>query len=276
MSTREFAGEDGLIVRAVSSSMCVDDDEQPIPGEMTFEGIDADGWYWVHGDWNVAVSPLVCESSLNSELRPAIPGGVTASPGGDRLFLRSVQGKHYGTLMTHDGNGFIGIIPHLVDMEGNGKHVAPYWSGHGGVVGRPLDGLSATFRMSCEDGQQQDQTLAAGEDGVIVSLLPGCFDDNGDPIVGELIAEGLEDGAWYWINSGRLSSTERTDPERTRCRQGACSTAAPFVRMASDADALTVPVVPGGVEADHGPWGTLMTYRSLIGIVPRVEPPEEE
>ncbi|MCY3970746.1 MAG: SwmB domain-containing protein, partial [Acidobacteria bacterium] len=50
---REYAGEDGLIVRRVSRSRCMAEDGRPIEGEMTFEGIDGDGWYWVNGDRNV-------------------------------------------------------------------------------------------------------------------------------------------------------------------------------------------------------------------------------
>lgn len=273
-SSEEYAGEDGLIARAVTRSMCLDEDGRPLHGELTFQGIDDDGWYWVNGDWNVALSPLVRESSLNSRLSPPVPAGVTASPSGDRLFTLSINRRNFGTLMTHDGTGFMAIVPHLVDMEGGGEHVAPYWMGHGGVVGRPLDGNAATFRLSCEDGREQVHTLEAGEDGLVVSLLPGCFDDAGDPIGGELLADGLEDGAWYWINSGRVFRGESTEPARRRCTPGACSTAAPFVRRNPDPDRLTVPVVPLGVGADAGPMGTFLSHGSLIGIVPRIEAPD--
>ena len=269
---REHAGDDGLIVRTVGGSRCLSRDGRPIQGELTFEGIDADGWYWINGDWNVALSPLVCKSSLRSGWRPPVPDGVAASPSGDQLFLLLVTGRYFGTLMVHDRTGFIGLVPHLVDMEGNGEHVAPYWMGHGGVVGRPLDGRAATFRLSCEDGRRKSYTLEAGEDGVIVSLLSGCFDGDGEPIGGELRADGLEDGAWYWINSGRLFTGEKVDPMRQRCRPGACSTAAPFVRGDSVPDTLlSVPVVPGGVEAEQEPRGTFFSQGSLIGIVPRIE-----
>ena len=269
-SSQEFAGEDGLIVRAVQQSMCLDEDEQPVWGELAVEGVDDDGWYWINGDRNVAVAPLVCESSLNSGLRPPVPAGVTASPGADRRFSLSVMGRLYGTLMVHDFNGLVGIIPHLKDMEGNGEHVAPYWRGHGGVVGRPLDGESATVRLSCGDGAPETHTLLPGDDGIIVSLLPGCFDIAGDPIDGRLEADGLEDGAWYWLNQGRLATG--TSPKSGGT---GIATAVPLVRRESAPGTLAEPVVPNGVEARPGPLGTLFTRGRLMGVVPRVQAAEQ-
>ncbi|MXW66293.1 MAG: hypothetical protein F4Z72_04690 [Gemmatimonadales bacterium] len=251
-TSREHAGEDGLIVRTVSQPMCTADDGRPIEGEMTFEGIDGDGWYWVNGDRNVAVAPLVCEQSLNPELRPPVPGGVTARPSGDRRFVLSVRGTWHGTLMVHDESGFMGIVPHLVDLDGAGEHVAPYWKGGGGIVGRPLDGGRATVRLACGDAAAETHVLDAGEDGLIVALLPGCFDGAGAAVSGRLEADGLEDGAWYWLNTGTASA------------------AAPLLRRGADVD-LTVPVLPVGVDADEGPLGTLFSRGPLMGVVPRVK-----
>ncbi len=268
-SSQEFAGEDGLIVRAVQQSMCLDEDEQPVWGELAVEGVDDDGWYWINGHRNVAVAPLVCESSLNSALRPPVPAGVTVSPSADRRFSLSIMGRLYGTLMVHDFNGLVGIIPHLKDMEGNGEHVAPYWRGHGGIVGRPLDGESATVRLSCGDGAPETHTLLPGDDGIIVSLLPGCFDADGDPIDGRLEADGFEDGAWYWLNQGRLA----TGPPK---RDGTgISTAVPLIRRESAPGTLAEPVVPNGVDARPGPLGTLFTRGRLMGVVPRVQTTEQ-
>ncbi len=250
-TSREHAGEDGLIVRAVSQPMCTADDGRPIEGEMTFEGIDGDGWYWIKGDRNVAVAPLVCESQLNSRLRPPVPGGVTARPSGSRLFDLDILGRLHGTLMVHDESGFMGIVPHVVDLEGDGEHVAPYWKGGGGIVGRPLDGGRATVRLACGDADAESQVLDAGADGLIVELLPGCFDEDGAAVSGRLEADGLEDGAWYWLNIGTASA------------------AAPLLRRGADED-LTVPVLPAGVEADEGPLGTLFSRGPLMGVVPRL------
>lgn len=269
--SREFAGQDGLIVRLVRLPQCSSPEGDRLLGELTFEGIDDDGWYWIHGDYNAAVAPLVRESSLRPELRPPIPDGVTASPSGDQRFVLSVTGRLWGTLVDHDTNGFIGIIPHIVDLEGAGRHAAPFWRGHGGVVGRPVDGVSATFRLTCADGQSYTYELEPRPDGVIAQLLDGCFDRDGDPIDGDLEVDGLENGAWYWLNHGRLF-TGQVIPTRRPCRPGRCSAAAPLVRRDSDPDSLTRAVVPGGVEADRGPLGTLFTQGKQFGIVASWEP----
>ncbi len=255
-TSREHAGDDGLIVRTVSQPMCTDDDGRPLEGEMTFEGIDGDGWYWVNGDRNVAVAPLVCESQLNPELRPPVPGGVTARPSGDRRFVLSVRGTWHGTLMVHDETGFMGIVPHLVDLEGDGEHVAPYWKGGGGIVGRPLDGNRATVRLACGEADAESRILDVGEDGLVVELLPGCFDEDGAAVSGRLEADGLEDGAWYWLNTGTASA------------------AAPLLRRGADVD-LTTPVLPAGVDVEEGPLGTLFSRGALMGVVPRLEVREQ-
>ena len=264
--SREFAGDDGLIVRLVRVETCVGRE-----GELTFQGIDDDGWYWINGDYNAALAPLVRESSLRPELRPPIPDGVTASPSGDRRFVLSVTGRLHGTLVEHEANGFIGIIPHLVDLEGAGRHAAPFWRGHGGVVGKPIDGVSATFRLTCADGRSSTHELEPHPDGFIAQLLDGCFDAAGEPIDGQLEADGLEDGAWYWLNHGRLFTGEII-PGKRPCRPGRCSAAGPLVRRDPDSDSLTRPVVPGGVTADQGPLGTLFTQGKRFGIVTSWEP----
>ena len=46
--------------------------------------------------------------------------------------------------------------------------------------------------------------------------------------------------------------------------------AAPLVRRDAATDTLTVPVIPGGVDASVGPFGTLFVQRRLMGVVPRV------
>lgn len=81
--------------------------------------------------------------------------------------------------------------------------------------------------------------------------------------------DGLEDGAWYWLNEGRLA----TGPPK---RDGTgISTAVPLVRRESAAGVLAEPVVPHGVDARPGPLGTLFTRGRLMGVVPRVQTPEQ-
>ncbi len=101
------------------------------------------------------------------------------------------------------------------------SRVAPYWHGTGGFAVRPLDGSQATVRLAC------------GE------------------------ADGLEDGAWYWLNTGTASA------------------AAPLLRREADMD-LTAPVLPAGVHAEEGPLGTLFSRGPLMGVVPRLEVQEKE
>ncbi len=250
ITTREYAGDDGLIARSIQR--CLSEDGEPLPGDLIIEGIEDGGWYWINGDRNVAIAPLVVEAALNDELRPPVPGGVTASPTGDLRFVREVVRRLYGTLMVHEGNGMMAIVPHLTDMEGDGAHVAPYWKGRGGIVGRPLDGESAEVRLSCGDGEAETFTLEPGEDGIIVTLLPRrCFDSEGAAIAGHLEADGFEDGAWYWINAS-------------------VPFAAPLVARDRGEDTLTVPLIPEGVEAEEGPLGTLFSRGSRTGVVPRV------
>ena len=158
--------------------------------------------------------------------------------------------------MVHDETGFMGIVPHLVDLGGDGEHVAPYWKGGGGIVGRPLDGSRATVRLTCGDADAESHVLEAGEDDLIVKLLPGCFDEDDAAMRGRLEVDGLEDGAWYWLNTGTAAA------------------AAPLVRRGTDVD-LTVPVLPAGVKAEEGPLGTLFSRGPLMGVVPRVEQVED-
>lgn len=253
---REYAGDDGLIVRLIPDDRCMSQDGTPLLGEVTFEGVEPGGWYWVNGDRNVALAPLACEESLTSELRPPVPDGVMASPSGDTRFVRSVTGRLYGTFMHHASSGFVGIVPHLVDLKGSGEHVAPFWKGEGGVVGRPLDRRSATFRQACGEGPRENFVLEAGEDGLVAALLPGCFDDAGERAVGHLEVDGLEDGAWYWLSNGTSVAV------------------APFVARGSDPSEFSIPLVPGGLDSvEEGPLGTLFVQGRRMGIVPRIAEP---
>ena len=112
------------------------------------------------------------------------------------------------------------------------------------------------MRLACGEADPESQVLAAGEDGLIVELLPGCFDANGVAVSGRLEADGFEDGAWYWLNTGTASA------------------AAPLLRRGLDVD-LTTPVLPAGVDSEEGPLGTLFSRGPLMGVVPGLERVEE-
>lgn len=239
---REYAGDDGLIVRLIDDSLFFDRDGDPLAGTVSFEGIDGGGWYWVNGDRNVAVAPLVCESSFSDRIEPPIPGGVAASS------------SDTGTLVVHEGTGFMGVIPHLEALHGDGRHVASYWKGDGGVVGRALNGRSVAVRRACGI-VPETYTVDAGEDGLVVELVDGCVDPRGNSIRSGLEVEGLADGAWYWLNENGLSA------------------AAPLIRRSGDPAELAAPVIPGGVYADEGLRGTQFIRDRLMGVVPRLEAP---
>ena len=243
-----FAGSDGLIVQLLRRPFCVQDG-QPLMGRVEFTGLEDGGWYWVEGDRNVAVAPLVCESSLKGVV-PTVPGGVEADRGDS------------GTLLIHEATGLMGIVPHLIDLEGDAEHVTPYWSGRGGVVGRPVNGTDASLRVICGDETgtyTHESTLEAGDDGVIAELVGFdqiCFNTEGEPLSGVLHLDGLEDGGWYWINGERNAAV------------------GPLVGR--DSSTGREPVAPGGVSAHPGPGGTLFIHRRLMGIVPRLLKEEEQ
>ncbi len=69
-------------------------------------------------------------------------------------------------------------------MAGAGEHVAPYWKGGGGIVGRPLEGEAAEICLACGEDDAETLVPEVGEDGHIVELLPGCFDDRNMPFQG--------------------------------------------------------------------------------------------
>ena len=96
------ARSDGLAVQLLSDSLCTDSNGQPVECKVSFTGIGEGGWYWVNGDRNAAVAPLVCDGSLSGT--PALePGGVAAS--------RAAFGT--GSLFVHDTQRLMGIVPHL-------------------------------------------------------------------------------------------------------------------------------------------------------------------
>lgn len=241
-ASREYVGDDGLIVRLVDDSLFFDRNGHPLSGTVSFEGIEGGGWYWVNGDRNVAVAPLVCESSFSDRIDPPIPGGVTASS------------NDTGTLVVHEGTGFMGVIPHLEALHGDGRHVAPYWKGDGGIVGRALNGQSVTVRRACGI-VPETYTVDAGEDGLVVELVDGCVDRDGNSIRSGLEVDGFIDGAWYRLNENGLSA------------------AAPLIRRFGDPAELAAPVIPGGVDSDEGRRGTQFIRDRLMGVVPRLTTP---
>lgn len=98
-----YADSDGLIVQLLSDGCGTR--EKPWRGTITFEGIEDGGWYWVKGELNAAVAPLLCREDLGGPVA-IVPGGVT-----EKVMTN-------GTFFKHDTAKLIGIVPHLkVDEE---------------------------------------------------------------------------------------------------------------------------------------------------------------
>ena len=94
------AGEDGMIAELVRKSYCTDDEGNPKQGRLTVTGAAPGGWYWIRGEANAAVSPLMCADLLGGP-EAVDPGGVVA---------RSTED---GTYFEDDTSNLIGIVPHL-------------------------------------------------------------------------------------------------------------------------------------------------------------------
>ncbi len=249
-----YPNDDGLIVQLVRRDACMDDDGNPVRGELSVSDIEPGGWYWVDGPRNAAVAPLVSEVELGG-VAATIPAGV------------ETDATANGTFFEHEAGRMIGIVPHLPtpDADACSEYVSPYWRGTGGIVVKPTDGEFAKLRTTC-GGWNVTQTLQANDDGLVVQLLRGdggsransCTDDAGNPMRGELSFEGVMPGGWYWVN-GPLNAA-----------------VAPLVCR----DMLNGPsaTVPGGVRAHEADEGTLFEHdvAMLIGIVPHLRRPPEE
>ena len=98
------AGEDGAIAALVEKSYCTDDEGNPKQGGLTVTGAAPGGWYWIRGEANAAVSPLMCADLLGG------PGAV--DPG---VVSRATED---GTYFRHDTSRLSGVVPHLApDVE---------------------------------------------------------------------------------------------------------------------------------------------------------------
>lgn len=94
------AGEDGVISELVEKGYCTDDEGNPKQGRLTVTGAAPGGWYWIQGEANAAVGPLMCADLLGG------PGAV--DPGGVNS-----QATDDGTYVEHEVDRLIGVVPHL-------------------------------------------------------------------------------------------------------------------------------------------------------------------
>lgn len=246
-SYTETAREDGLVV---SEFECEDGEGVSKVASIEVTGVEPGGWYYVRGDRNVAVAPFVCKSTLDSGsvVKAVDPGGIT-----------TVQSE-YGTFIRHNTEGWIAIVPDVLSYESDEVHVAPYWRGHGGIVGRPVNGESITVQIECREQLADDvigvsmheQVLTADPNtGLVVALIEQkCGEDSLSEV---LEVSGMADGGWYWIKDGR-------NP-----------TVSSLIRKSAVSEGDPDPFDPGGVSVNRGYYGTLFVHEGsqITGIVPR-------
>ena len=232
-----YARDDGLIVQLLGESLACRS-----AGTLSFEGAEPGGWYWINGNRNAAVSPLVCEDSEPTH-RALDPGGV------------SLERNGRGAFVSHDMSKVIAVLP---DTSGTcTERYAPLWLGAGGLVGRPVDGETATLKVRCSlFDPPVPFTLEPDSDGIVRKVFdePLCVGVDGNTYAAYSVSiTGAEAGAWYWVTNERnaaaspfLCDSELGGPEATD---------------------------PGGVDATSGSRGTLFKHRAqrLIGIVPHVD-----
>ena len=99
------AGEDGVIAELVRKDYCTDDEGEPRQGKLTVTGAAPGGWYWISGERNAAVAPLMCADLLG--------GPAAVDPGG--VFSRATED---GTYFRHDTDRLIGVVPHVASDRG--------------------------------------------------------------------------------------------------------------------------------------------------------------
>ena len=245
------AGRDGLVVDLLSSPLCTGPNGVfPAQCQVSFSGIRGGGWYWVNGDRNAAVAPLVCQEDLGGGPAPLDPGGVQTLP--------SRWGT--GTLFVHDTQGLMGIVPQL-SPTGRGatpsceRYVAPFFRGSGGFVAKPGSGQTAEVVIE-RGSSMKRRPISPRSDGLSVQLLSDslCTDANGGPVECKVSFSGIGAGGWYWVNGDRNAAV------------------APLVcegRLAG-----SPAVVPGGVRASRAAFGTGSLFehetQRLMGIVPHL------
>lgn len=93
------AGTDGVAAELVQKSYCHDREGKPKQGQHTVTGIEPGGWYWIKGERNAAVAPLVCADLLGGP-RVVRPDGVDH------------ESTDYGTFFQNDEK-LMGVVPHL-------------------------------------------------------------------------------------------------------------------------------------------------------------------
>ncbi len=93
-------GADGVAAELVRKDYCTDEEGEPRQGKLTVTGAAPGGWYWISGERNAAVAPLMCADLLG--------GPAAVDPGG--VLSRATED---GTYFSHDADRLIGVVPHV-------------------------------------------------------------------------------------------------------------------------------------------------------------------
>ena len=93
-------GADGVAAELVRKDYCTDDEGEPRQGRLTVTDAAPGGWYWIDGERNAAVAPLMCADLLG--------GPAAVDPGG--VFSQTTED---GTYFSHDVERLIGVVPHV-------------------------------------------------------------------------------------------------------------------------------------------------------------------
>ncbi len=97
-------GADGVAAELVRKDYCTDDEGEAKQGKLTVTGAAPGGWYWISGERNAAVAPLMCADLLG--------GPAAVEPGG--VFSRATED---GTYFSHETDRLIGVVPHVAPVR---------------------------------------------------------------------------------------------------------------------------------------------------------------
>ncbi len=73
------AGADAVVAELVRKDYCTDDEGNPKQSRLTVTGAASGGWYWISGERNAAVAPLMCGDLLGGP-SAVDPGGIGLPP----------------------------------------------------------------------------------------------------------------------------------------------------------------------------------------------------
>lgn len=119
-------------------------------------------------------------------------------------------------------------------------HVAPYFHGTGGFVGKARAGATEVAVVIVCGDTSTERTYTPGASGRVAQAIAGS-DACPDGVIGALVTDGLEDGGWYYMNDTTSSAVAPLIP----------------LTVLSDPARTQQPYDPGGLTARTGPSITI-------------------